>query len=150
MNYFASPHTWIVVLATLIAVSLCVAVHFKLLSVSRRYLTLISRRRRRVLLFIIAVLVAHTIEIWIFGIGYYASVVWLGPSSLHGLESASFPDYVYYSAMVYTTVGFGDIVPVGAIRFMTGVEGVTGLVMITWSASYTFIEMQRDWPQDRS
>ena len=26
-----------------------------------------------------------------------------------------------------------------------GKEALTGLVMITWSASYTFIEMQRDW-----
>jgi hypothetical protein len=25
-------------------------------------------------------------------------------------------------------------------------EALTGLVMITWSASFTFLEMQRDWP----
>jgi hypothetical protein len=49
------------------------------------------------------------------------------------------------SAMTYTTVGFGDVVPVGAIRFVAGLEALTGLVMITWSASYTFLEMQRDW-----
>jgi hypothetical protein len=42
-------------------------------------------------------------------------------------------------------VGFGDIVPVGPIRFMAGMEGLTGLVMITWSASYAFLEMHRDW-----
>jgi hypothetical protein len=52
---------------------------------------------------------------------------------------------VSYSAIVYTTVGFGDIVPVGPIRFMAGMEGLTGLVMITWSASYAFLEMHRDW-----
>ena len=28
---------------------------------------------------------------------------------------------------------------------MTGVEALAGLVMITWSASYTFLEMQRYW-----
>lgn len=48
--------------------------------------------------------------------------------------------------MVYTTVGFGDLIPIGPIRLMAGVEALTGLVMITWSASYTFLEMQRDWP----
>ena len=35
--------------------------------------------------------------------------------------------------MTYTTVGFGDVVPLGAICFMAGVEALTGLVMITWS-----------------
>jgi hypothetical protein len=33
---------------------------------------------------------------------------------------------------------------------MTGLEALTGLVMITWSASFTFLEMQRDWPPPRS
>jgi hypothetical protein len=46
-------------------------------------------------------------------------------------------------------VGFGDLVPHGAIRFMTGMEALTGLVMITWSASFTFLEMQRDWHSTR-
>jgi hypothetical protein len=57
-------------------------------------------------------------------------------------------DQVYYSAVVYTTLGFGDVVPGGAIRFLTGVESVTGLVLITWSASFTFLEMQRYWGRD--
>jgi hypothetical protein len=46
---------------------------------------------------------------------------------------------------VFTTVGFGDIYPVGAIRTMTGTEGIVGLTMITWSASYTFVEMLKTW-----
>jgi hypothetical protein len=52
--------------------------------------------------------------------------------------------------MVYTTVGFGDLLPQGAIRFMSGMEALTGLVMITWSASFTFLEMQRDWRVGRN
>jgi len=28
---------------------------------------------------------------------------------------------------------------------MAGVEALTGLVLITWSASYSFLEMRRDW-----
>jgi hypothetical protein len=55
------------------------------------------------------------------------------------------PDFVYFSAMTYSTVGFGDVVPTGAIRFMAGLEALTGFVMLTWSASYTVLEMQRDW-----
>ena len=54
-------------------------------------------------------------------------------------------DYMYFSSTVYSTLGFGDIVPVGEIRALTGIEAVSGLVLITWSASFTFLEMQRHW-----
>jgi len=48
--------------------------------------------------------------------------------------------------MVFTTVGFGDLVPTGAIRVLSAAEGLAGLAMITWSASFTFLAMQRLWP----
>jgi hypothetical protein len=151
MNYYLSLHTWIAVAATLVVVMLCVGVHFEILSSCNRYLRAWSHvRRRRVLILILVILVAHTIEIWLFASGYYLLLHTMQIGDLAGLaRTATFPDYVYFSAMVYTTVGFGDIVPIGAIRFLTGVEALTGLVMITWSASYTFLEMQRDWPGGR-
>jgi hypothetical protein len=54
-------------------------------------------------------------------------------------------DSVYFSAVCYTTLGLGDIVPTGAIRFLVGTESLTGFVLITWSASFTFVEMERYW-----
>ncbi|NIQ12844.1 MAG: two pore domain potassium channel family protein, partial [Candidatus Dadabacteria bacterium] len=46
----------------------------------------------------------------------------------------------------YTSLGMGDIYPLGRpIRFLTGLESLTGLVLITWTASFLFIEMQRFW-----
>jgi hypothetical protein len=42
-------------------------------------------------------------------------------------------------------MGFGDIHPVGLIRFLSGLEGLTGIVLITWSASFMYIEMQKFW-----
>lgn len=151
MNYLLSPQTWIVVVATLIVVTLCIGLHFEILSRCRRYLTLLShQRRRRVLILIFIILFAHTVEIWLFALGYSTLIRWFDIGSLSGLEANLLPDYVYYSAMVYTTVGFGDVLPTGAIRFMSGMEALTGLVMITWSASYTFLEMQRDWPSGKS
>ena len=151
MNYLVSPQTWIVVVATLVIVSLCIGLHFEILSRCRRYLELLSQqRRRRVLILIFIILFAHTVEIWLFAIGYLSLIESLEIGSLAGLEDHTLPDYVYYSAMVYTTVGFGDVLPTGAIRFMSGMEALTGLVMITWSASFTFLEMQRDWPSRKT
>ena len=42
----------------------------------------------------------------------------------------------------------GDLVPTGPIRFMAGMESVTGLLLITWSASFTYLEMVRYWRND--
>jgi len=94
---------------------------------------------------IFAVLFLHVIEIWLFGLGYWALLLW--PETGHVVSSAStsFLDSIYLSAMTYTTVGFGDLAPVGPIRFLAGTEALTGFVMITWSASFTFLEMERFW-----
>ena len=150
MIYLTNPQTWIVVLTTLIVVSGCIVIHFEILNRCSQYLKLLSHsRRRRVLILIFIILIAHTIEIWLFSAGYFLMVDVLRAGDLAGVSVENFPDYVYYSTMVFTTVGFGDILPSGPIRFMSGMEALTGLVMITWSASYTFLEMQRDWPSDR-
>lgn len=69
-----------------------------------------------------------------------------GLSQIHGSEGRL--DLVYYSSVVYTTLGLGDLIPAGAIRFMTGVEALSGFVLITWSASFTFLEMQKFWKND--
>ena len=146
MTYISSSHNWLVVLTAAVIVGLCAVLHYEVLGLSNRYLPALSRRRRpRVLILIGAVLLAHFAEIWLFGGGYYLLAGDARFGRVGGLESAALPEFVYFSAMTYTTVGFGDVVPVGAIRFLAGVEAITGLVMITWSASYTFFEMQRDW-----
>ena len=108
------------------------------------------RRRPRVLVLILVILATHVAEIWLFAFGYYALVDIGGLGSLRGVADVTgLPDYAYFSAVVYATVGFGDLAPTGAIRFLAGVEALTGFVMITWSASLTFLEMQRDWPPSR-
>ncbi len=33
----------------------------------------------------------------------------------------------------------------GNLRFLSGLEALTGLVLIAWTASFTFIEMQQLW-----
>jgi hypothetical protein len=146
MAYLQEPRNWLVVLATLVIVALCVALHYEVLAGCNRYLPRLSGPpRRRLLSLMFAILAAHIAEIWLFGLGYFVLARGGSFGSLMGLPSASLPDYVYFSAIAYSTVGFGDIVPVGAIRLLAGVEAVVGLVMIGWSASYTFLAMERNW-----
>ena len=79
---------------------------------------------------------------------YGLSVGELNWGSLDGLGSGRLMDYVYYSFTVYTTLGFGDIVPRGMIRYLSGIESLTGLVLITWTASFLYLEMRKYWDDE--
>ena len=35
--------------------------------------------------------------------------------------------------------------PTRPVRFLTGTESVSGFILITWSASFLFLEMQEFW-----
>lgn len=130
---------------TIALVCLCVLLHFEALNILTRLLpTGYHRRRSSLVLQVLGLLLVHIAEIWIFGAGVWLLVEVLGIGSIVG-DVQGLPDYVYFSAMIYTTVGFGDLVPLGPLRVLAGTEAVTGLALITWSASYTFILMRRVW-----
>lgn len=50
-----------------------------------------------------------------------------------------------FSAETYTTIGLGDIYPLGPLRLITGIEALNGLLLIGWSASFTYLAMQKFW-----
>lgn len=74
------------------------------------------------------------------------SVTLLHLGVFEGAAVESVMSYLYYSGVVYTTLGLGDVQPLGHIRFITAIEALNGLVLITWSASFTFLVMGRLWP----
>jgi hypothetical protein len=42
-------------------------------------------------------------------------------------------------------LGYGDLNPLGSLRFLAGLEALLGFVLITWSASFLYFEMQKYW-----
>ncbi len=145
------PHAVAVVLLTGLTLLACVLLHYEAFAwLTRRLGRMHSHvRRRRILLLMFALVALHVAEIWLFGAAYFV----LGNGKVAELGStvssaAGLLDLVYFSATVYTTLGFGDLVPTGAIRFLTGTEAVAGFLLISWSASFTFLEMQRFWKLD--
>lgn len=101
--------------------------------------------RFRIVFGVLGALCAHAIEVWIFALGYYLMNRSGSMGHLTGNFDGSFMDAVYFSFTTYTTIGFGDITPNGPLKYLTGLEALTGLVLITWTASFLFIEMQRYW-----
>ncbi len=103
------------------------------------------KHRLRIVIGVFGALVAHAIEVWVFAIAYYLMNKTEGWGALEGRFDGSLLDCAYFSFTVFSTVGFGDIEPLGNIRYLTGIESLTGLVLITWSASFLYFEMQRHW-----
>jgi hypothetical protein len=138
----------VVTVVTAVLVIVCVVLHYEALT----WLSSLLKRssgmpRPRILLLIFAILAMHVVEIWIFGGGYF----WMIADPDRGSLVAAYPikllDCIYFSAVCFTTLGLGDIAPVGAIRFMGGTEAVCGFVLIAWSGSFTFVEMQQFWKE---
>lgn len=136
--------------ATLASVVLAVLLHYEgLTALGRRFGTVRQRpSRRKVLKIIIGLFALHVCEIAIFGFAYWALLTVEGTGRIAGVEHLHLLDAIYLSAVTFTTVGFGDLAPVGPVRLLSGSEGLTGLLLITWSASFTFLEMSRHWRDD--
>ena len=139
-----------VVCATMLAVAVCVLMHYDGLTLLSRGLAHMGgKQQRRVLIGIFGVLVVHVLEIWVFAMVLFG-LLWADGrfGTLHGIATGSLFDHVYFSAVTYATVGFGDVIPTGPIRFLVGTEALTGFVLITWSASFTYLEMAWYWRRD--
>jgi hypothetical protein len=141
----------IAIAASAVLTLVTVLMHYEVLSLIgalRNRLTL--QPRIELLLLIAAAIVAHVV-----GIGLYAfAYAWMQQhtdlGSLAGELSGSAADYFYFSATTYTTLGFGDLHATGAMRIIAGLEGLNGLVLITWSASFVFASTSGLWDREKS
>jgi len=124
----------------------CVVIHYEALY---RLTTLMPRlgvrHRYRIVLGVLGALVAHAVEVWLFAFAYYVMHHAEGWGELSGNFGGNLMDCAYFSFITFSTVGYGDIYPQGALRSLSGIEALTGFVMITWSASFLYLEMQRYW-----
>jgi Ion channel len=136
-------------LALLLAAFLVAAnilVHYEMLRLMSAYVPgLPIAVRLKVLVVVLGCFVAHTIEVWLYALAYLL-IDRAGIGSLQGQVDESFADFLYFSATSYSTLGFGDVYPTGALRLISGIEGINGLFLIAWSTSFTYFVMDRLWP----
>ncbi len=138
----------LVAVVSLVITALVVTIHFEgLHALARRFSVEKSNRNRYTMLQIIfALLALHIVEIWCYGLAYWLLLQVPDTGFVHGEHGLdTLFDAVYLSATTYSTLGIGDLAPVGAIRLLVGLESLTGLLMISWSASFTYLEMERFW-----
>jgi hypothetical protein len=78
------------------------------------------------------IILLHLVEIAVWGMFY----AWTG--TMPGVQTA-----LYFSAVTYTTTGYGDFVLPEPWRLVGGVEALTGILMCGWSTGFLFAVVHR-------
>ena len=124
--------------------ALCVTIHATGVTLALRKVRTHAGRRPRawrwVLLFIrIAgwIVLLHLLEI-----GAWA-VVYVWDEAIPDLQSA-----LYFSAVTYTTTGYGDLVLSKDWRLVGAIEALTGILMCGWSTGFFFAIVSRLYRED--
>ena len=142
----------VVILTCALLVSACMWLHFTVL---RRLwaMTKMEPTVKRPLLMILFILFGlHMFEVFLYAIAISLHEV-AGFGKLAGdvgQSSSWFSDHFYFSIASYTSLGIGDILPLGSLRMISGVEALNGLILISWSASFTYLVMERFWGEQHS
>lgn len=143
---------FVTILIAMTLVALTFVTHFAILKfLAQQVRDEGSKLRWPLLTVTFSLFVAHVIEVLLYAMAFYA----IDMAGIGGLEGAvhsshaTLADHFYFSIASYTTLGIGDIVPHGTIRLVAGFEALNGLVLIAWSASFTYLMMERLWTDGR-
>ncbi len=86
-------------------------------------------RRSRVLAMVsivIGIFCVMTVEVWLWAAFHYGL----------GVVGSDFETALYFSTVAFSTLGFGDVIPVAEWRLFAALEGVNGFLLIGWSTAY--------------
>ena len=106
--------------------------------------------RSKLIVVIFGAFFTHVAEIVLYALTIYLLARYLGLGTLGDSHHFSVSVAMYFSAETYTSLGYGDYIPSGDLRLLAGVEALNGLLLIGWSASYTYIAMERFWGDEDS
>lgn len=120
--------------------------HYEVLSLLSAQVPRIRiRPRARLLAVLFGTFFGHLVEITFFALAYYYLRDRFDLGNFGGRFVDTFPSYLYFSAETYTSIGLGDIYPLGSLRMLAGIEALSGLLLIGWSVSFTYLAMQKFW-----
>jgi hypothetical protein len=134
-------------IASLISAALiifCVVVFYEILAHVWLFLPKLEGSPRLQILFtVLAAFVGHTIAIWAFGLTYFALAQYFHFGELMGEIDHELIDYVYFSSVTYTSLGLGDVYPARGLQLIVGVEAITGLILIGWTITFTYLVTEK-------
>lgn len=134
-----------VILTATVVVILTVGVHLVALNAISNLLHRLSAIRHvHIGLAVLGAILAHLVEIWVFSAAIRLLLIYGDAGYLRGDFQMEHRDLFYFSAVTYTSLGSATG-PIGDVRVFVAIEALTGLVLITWTASFLFLIMQRNW-----
>jgi len=134
----------VVLLCTIVAVIVVVIIHHEVLThLSDRHFRRAWPPRLILPVGMLILIFTHVVEVWVFALAYFIALSFSGSGEIFGEFNNEILDYGYFSFITYTSLGYGDLIPKGSIRFIAGSESLVGLVLIAWSASFTYVEMKQ-------
>jgi len=77
-------------------------------------------------------MVAHVVEVIVWSLGYL--IVGAAPAGAN---------LVYFAFVNYTTLGYGDVVPVAHWRLLGPITALNGVLLIGWSTAVIFEVLRR-------
>ncbi|MDB5966191.1 MAG: Ion transport 2 domain protein [Polaromonas sp.] len=135
-----------IAVSSFLLIALTVLLHYEVLRALNRFLPVLDIPNRfKLLVALFSAFMAHLAEMAIYGAAIFALIKYAGIGDLKGFGPVSLLNCIYFSAETFTSLGFGDIAPVGPIRLLAGLEALNGLLLIGWSASYITVAMERFW-----
>jgi hypothetical protein len=88
---------------------------------------------------VLVLMMTHALEVVVWGISY-----WLVDAAPVGT------DRVYFAFVNYTTLGYGDVVPVVRWRLLGPITAMNGVLLFGWSTAVIFEVLRRALERGRS
>lgn len=131
---------------SLILVAATIAIHYEVLRFASQRVTHVRVvPRMRIILMLVAAVVSHVVHVMLYAGAFLLLEEIGGFGTIDGDRGHSLEDAFYFSITSYTTLGIGDLYPTGALRIISGIEALNGLVMVGWTASVTYLYMEKFW-----
>lgn len=126
----------VVILLCLLAIFGVTAFHYEALRLIRKVATR-TRHRLAVPVVLIMVMAAHIVEILLY-MGLF--MLGRGPLGLGGFsgDPHGLLGLFYYTVETYSSLGAGDIIPVGEIRLIASAASLNGILLLAWSGAFLF------------
>lgn len=136
----------VAIIISLGLVTATVLIHYEVLRYASGLTQDLPHASRPAILAVILILFfAHVAEAGLYAVAFALMHGHPELGAIAGEVEGGWLDFVYFSLATYTTLGMGDLHPRGALRLIAAVESLNGLVLIGWSASFTYLSMERLW-----
>ena len=108
--------------------------------------------RAKLVIAVLGTFGSHGLQVLLYAAAYHW-LTWSHDAGMLGRsEMPTAVNSIYFSLTTYSSLGYGDVVPTGAIKLLAGTEALAGLLLIGWTAAYLYMTMERFWqlPADKA